>query len=519
MDDGDLPASAPRSTARSTADPPRATLPPSSPSSPSSPFAAAFAAFWAGGAPAPVTALLLCGALGVLGGVLLVGYQPGLGVAVVGVLLAAVAVPGLVRRRAVGDAVTLALAATLVGVVAVRDAEWVVALSVLVAAGAGAVALTAARSAPAVLLGAVSWLLGSIRAVRWVGRGLGALAGARRGQVLGATRSVVVTVLLLLVFGGLFASADAVFASYLPRLDADLLPARLVIGALVAVVAATSLHLSVSPPGWSGLRPPAPNQAGRGEWLLPVAALDALVLAFVLVQAGALVGGHAYVLETAGLGYAQYAREGFAQLVVVTALTLIVVAVAARRAPRSTLRDRVVSRVALGVLCVGTLGVVASALRRMDLYVEAFGLTRLRLLVVAAEVAMAAVLVLVLVAGVRWRGGWLPRATVQVVAVAMIALAVVNPDALIVRHNTTAGLEIPLDLAYLQGLSADAVPAMDEVDEPWRTRLLACAVVDDDPAWPAWNLGRARALEVLDEAGEPITSGAVPCPQQSGPLD
>src|SRR5665811_2172612 len=113
---------------------------------------------------------------------------------------------------------------------------------------------------------------------------------------------------------------------------------------------------------------------------------DAMVLAFVLVQVGGLVDGHEHILETVGLTYAQYAREGFAQLVVATALTLAVVAVAARRAPRESERDRRISRAALGVLCVGTLGVVASALRRMDLYVEAFGMTRLRLFVVVVEV-------------------------------------------------------------------------------------------------------------------------------------
>ena len=170
-------------------------------------------------------------------------------------------------------------------------------------------------------------------------------------------------------------------------------------------------------------------------------ALDAMVLLFVTVQVGALFGGHDHVLETEGLTYAEYAREGFAQLVVVTALTLVVVAVAARRAPRETATDRLLSRLALGALCLGTLGVVASALRRMDLYVEAFGLTRLRVFVTVTEIALAAIFVLLLVAGIRWRGGWLPRAALQVVGVAMLGLALVNPDAQIVRHNTTADLE------------------------------------------------------------------------------
>ena len=296
-----------------------------------------------------------------------------------------------------------------------------------------------------------------------------------------------ITVGLLLVFGLLFTSADDVFAGYVPTVHARWLPAQLAVGAVVAVVAATFAQLALQPPGWSDVRlSPAPA-ARRGEWLLPVVALDVLVLAFVLVQVDTLVGG-----RIGDRTYAQYARQGFWQLVVATALTLVVVAVAARRAP-----DRATARLALGVLCVGTLGVVASALRRMDLYVDAYGLTRLRLLVVVAEVVLGVIVVLVVVAGVRWKGGWLPGAIVQVVAVAMLGLALVNPDAQILRHNTAAAATTPLDITYLQGLSSDAVPAMDQLPEPLRSCLLSEA--DTGPTWGgpmAWNLGRSRAADV-----------------------
>jgi hypothetical protein len=222
-------------------------------------------------------------------------------------------------------------------------------------------------------------------------------------------------------------------------------------------------------------------------------ALDALVVAFVLVQVSTLVGG-----RIGDVTYAQYARQGFWQLVVATALTLVVVAVAARRAP-----DRRTARIALGVLCVATLGVVASALRRMDLYVDTYGLTRLRLLVAVAEVVLGVVIVLVLVAGVRWKGGWLPGAVVQVVAVAMLGLALVNPDAQILRHNTSAAATSPLDIVYLQGLSSDAVPAMDALAEPLRSCVLSRA--DTAPTWGgplAWNLGRSRAADVGPGEGD-----------------
>jgi hypothetical protein len=470
-------------------------------------------AFWASGrTPASAAVLVTCGIVGVAGGALVVGHRLGLGLAVVGLVVWAVAVPALVRRRAFGDLATVALAGALVAMVAVRDAGWVVALCILTAALAGAAAATSARSAPAVLLSVLTWTAGAFRSIPWVKHGAGALVGERRGEVLVALRSIAVTVVLLVVFGALFASADSVFASYIPRPDVGLLPGQLVVGVLVALLAASLGHLALVPPSWSSATLPPGRPARLGEWVLPVGALAALVLAFVLVQVSALLGGHDHVLETAGLGYAEYARQGFAQLVVVTALTLVVVAVAARRAPRETPRERLVTRIALGLLCLGTLGVVASAVRRMDLYVEAFGLTRLRLVVVAVELVLGVVLVLVLVAGVRWRGAWLPRAAVQVTAVAMLALALVNPDALIVRANTTDDLAVETDVLYLRDLSADAVPAMDALDDPVLRGCLLDGTVTPGPDEPAgWNLGRSRAVAILDSFEDTGSAGGEAC--------
>lgn len=485
-------------------------------------MALALREFWsARQGPVPLPVLVGALAAGVVGGAVLVGHRAGLGLAVLGLLVWAAALPVLVRRRSVSDAVTAALSIALVAMVAVRDAEWVAALSVLTAVVVAAVAVTSARSAPAVVLSPVAGAAGVLRVLPWfrgaAGQQLGTLLGTQRSRLLGAARSVLVTVALLVVFGLLFASADQVFASYLPRfeIELDLLPARVVVGVLVALAAAAMAHLALAPPRWTGIALAPGRPAKRGEWLLPVLALDALVLAFVLVQVGALLGGHRYVLETAGLTYAEYARQGFAQLLAATALTLVVVAVAARRAPRETGRDRLLTRIALGLLCVGTLGVVASALRRMDLYVDAFGLTRLRVFAVVVELVLAAVLVLVMVAGVRWRSGWLPRAVVQVVAVAMLGLALLNPDAQIVRHNATADLSAAgTDVLYLQDLSADAVPAMDALDEPLRSCLLARARVDAPTGPIEWNLGRDRATTVLTGAELVETRGS--CAEAAG---
>ncbi|HEY0117915.1 MAG TPA: DUF4173 domain-containing protein [Cellulomonas sp.] len=456
-------------------------------------------AFWSAVRPGASPAVLgAAAAVGIAGGALLVGHRPGLGAALVALAAWGVALPDLVRRRHAGDLALAGWSVLLLAVVAVRDASWLVALSWVVGLGAAAVALTAGRTATGVLSAPLAAVGGLARALPWTLHGMRAAAVDRgRGAWL-ALRTGAVALGLVLVFGALFASADPVFASFVPHLRLDDLPAHVVVGLLVAVVTAAAVQLAHAGTPWAqATRPPA-APARPVEWLVPVVALDVLMLAFLAVWVSALAKGDAYIRQATGLTYAQYARRGFGQLVVVTALTLLVVAVAARRAPQDTRDHRLRARVALGALCLGTLGVVASALARMSLYVGTYGLTRLRLLSAWGEVAMGVVVVLVLVAGVRWRGGWLPRAAVHVVAIAMLSLALVNPDALVVRYDAAA-TDLPggLDVDYAAQLSADAVPAVDGLAEPVRSEILGRMRVTPPQGLAGWNLGRSRAAAVL----------------------
>jgi hypothetical protein len=208
-----------------------------------------------------------------------------------------------------------------------------------------------------------------------------------------------------------------------------------------------------------------------------------------------LFGGDRHVLETRGLTYAEYARGGFWQLLTVTALTLVVIAAAARFAPDA---DRVLVRALLGPLTVLTLVIVASALFRMHTYEEAYGFTRLRVLVSVCEAWLGSVLLLVLVAGVRLRGRHLPEAAVATAVVALLGLAMANPDGFIAERNVTRYAETgDIDLPYLSGLSADAVPALDRLPAPQRDCALAAQVRGQEDGWREWNLGRSRAEDVL----------------------
>jgi len=106
-------------------------------------------------------------------------------------------------------------------------------------------------------------------------------------------------------------------------------------------------------------------------------------------------------------------------------------------------------------------------------------------------------------------------------------LALANPDAVILRHNTTVLATVlagaaeaseaseasdasdVADLDYLRGLSADAVPSAAALEEPLRSCVLATMEVVAPEGFADWNLGRMRAADVL--AGEPVDPTGVDC--------
>ena len=180
-----------------------------------------------------------------------------------------------------------------------------------------------------------------------------------------------------------------------------------------------------------------------------------------------------------------------------TALTLLVVWAAARKAPRTTAGDRVWLRGSLGLLCVLTLVVVASALHRMHVYQEAYGFTRLRLLVDVFEGWLGLLVLGVIAAGLTLRAAWLPRAALLSGAGLLLVLAAVNPDAWIAQHNLDRyDATGKVDWSYLQGLSADAVPVLATLPD----EVVGCALTGHEPGsddWLEWNLGRQRAVPVL----------------------
>jgi hypothetical protein len=452
---------------------------------------------------APRTALAAVLLTGLVGAAVLVPKRPGLGWLLTGVAVAGTAIVTAWasgrRRPAPGQFLWGAAALALLAVGAFRAAGWIYAYCVLGALLAGSLAVAGGRTVPGLARGMAAGAVAGVRGLPWAARGLAAVRRRRHGGPrLGL--SVLVAAALLLVFGALLASADEAFRAVVTALSPDLDgmdTAREVFGFLTGTaVALGTAFLAANRPGYDGIDPLPPGRPVRRiEWVVPLAALDALFLVFAVVQLTVLAGGH-----WAGTDYARYTRQGFFQLVAVTVLTLIVLGLVVWVAPRQERTDRILLRVLLGALAGLALVIVASALLRLGRYEQAYGWTRLRVLVGAVEVWLGLLFVLVLAAGIRLRAGWLPRAVAGTAVAGLLAVALVSPDRFIADRNVDRFARTgDIDLSYLATLSADAVPALDRLPEDYRSCALWRIAVDmgESDGWRTWNLGRAQARAIL----------------------
>lgn len=265
--------------------------------------------------------------------------------------------------------------------------------------------------------------------------------GGRRVTMRRVGLAVAIAVPAIIVLGMLLASADMVFAYALSRLAADV--------DMTAVAGHTAFVLAAFPFMFSLL---ANQDMSDGEvaglygrrvalsldpvvTAIVLGAVLALYVVFCAVQFAFLFAGAGL---PDGMTYAEYARGGFFQLLLVAAIDLGVFGVVLSYAPRTrTLTAMLVALVAAtGVMLV-------SAGMRLGLYVGAYGLTWLRFASSTFIGLLAVVLVLCLVktATVRMRVDRLPLvATCFVLSVVWyVALGWCDPMALVDAYNASHG--------------------------------------------------------------------------------
>ena len=364
----------------------------------------------------------------------------------------------------------------------------------------------------------------------------------------GVVRGLALAMPLLLVFGLLFASADAIFASFAGHLvdwqvDLGELPLRTGVAFLIAWVVAGLLAVATglgeirlpsdahpaapvagAPPPMQSLgamvATPAPAPAaaaaprlGTVEALTILVAVDALFALFVGLQLAYLFGG-LDTMAAGGIPYATYARRGFFELVAVTCLAgCLVVGLHAVVVERT--RAFVAASLALAGL---TAIVLVSAAFRLALYQDAYGWTELRLYVAATIVWLAIGIAAAAVLLVRDRMRWLGHSMAIGALAVLVVMNAIGPQRVVAEANVARLLDpslVPpdgrqgIDLDYVLTLGHDAdpslvaaLPALTGADRERLVTDLEARWLDlgrpDYAGWPAWNLARTRAAAALD---------------------
>lgn len=223
-----------------------------------------------------------------------------------------------------------------------------------------------------------------------------------------------------------------------------------------------------------------------------LALVNVVYLAFVLVQFSYLFGGKDLsFLEN--LTYAQYARQGFAQLVLVTVINIVVILSSLYTTVTTNKMQSLFLRLLLNLMSALTLVIVASAFYRMSLYQDAYGFTHLRIFVQVFEIWLGVIIASLIIRIYRDQFPFAKTLIVSAIGV-YVALCCINIDSHIARKNLAASHEVvELDTEYLFSLSADAVDEQLEVlDESTTVPSKRYASLD---YWQSWNYHRADAVK------------------------
>jgi hypothetical protein len=315
-------------------------------------------------------------------------------------------------------------------------------------------------------------------------------------QVRSVLRGCFLALPILLVFTALLASADMVFSDFLESLVSWISPPGFgwveqlfIIGAVAWATSAwldmlmvdrytssksAPTHTWGSPdaapygnepftanwqPPVVTPKPPKPFRLGMIESVIVLVSVNLLFFVFVIIQARYFFGGKSNI-NAEGYTYSAYARRGFFELVIVSLFTMLLIVILDAITRRQGNQTRLFQGLAVGMIVL-TLVILVSAFRRMGLYEDAYGFTRLRVFTHVFMIWLAALFVALILDLFRLypRLFWIGSG---VAALGFFAtLNLMNVDGFIADRNIDRYYDTgKLDVAYLTSLSDDAVPAM-----------------------------------------------------------
>jgi len=310
-----------------------------------------------------------------------------------------------------------------------------------------------------------------------------------------AVRGLVIAAPALVLFAVLLMSADEAFAKLIQNLFFFNVP-EAIIHVIVTIVVGAICAGFLRSLLFSGemVRLPRPGFLAlpAAETNVALALVNLLFAAFVAVQFRYLF----LIRNPASL--AQYARRGFFELVLVVMLVVPMLLGVEWLVTKKNRLFRLLATIQVALVLV----IAASALRRMQLYRDEFGLTQMRVYTTAFMIWLAVVLLWLVATVLTGHRGRFAIGAIVTGMIAVVVLHAINPDALVVETNLArarAGRRV-FDANYVSRLSDDAAPVIlaNRAAFAANPDVLRKFIARPRPTgWRTWNLSRARALALV----------------------
>ncbi|MBR1692805.1 MAG: DUF4173 domain-containing protein [Lachnospiraceae bacterium] len=273
---------------------------------------------------------------------------------------------------------------------------------------------------------------------------------------------ILIAVPLLIVIMALLMSADAVFRNLFNEIFENIVIPENVIGICFMLCLGTLGSYMIIANLSSGQSNAQSESKRIHEPIVAItftSVLTVIYLLFSFIQIFYLFLGNLKLPE--GYTYAQYAREGFFQLLFVCIINLFIVLICI-----DYFKEHTVLKAVLSVFCACTFIMIASSAMRMILYIQAYQLSSDRVLVLWALFVITILMALVCI-NIFKADFPLFRYGVVVVSVCYILLSLSRPDTYIAKYNIEASHADnssgdSTDYYYLlYDLSADATPVLE----------------------------------------------------------
>ncbi|MDR2610870.1 MAG: DUF4173 domain-containing protein [Clostridiales Family XIII bacterium] len=195
----------------------------------------------------------------------------------------------------------------------------------------------------------------------------------------------------------------------------------------------------------------------------PLIILCIIYLIFIAALAGYLTAAFGSDLP-GGYTYAEYARRGFFELCAVAAINLCALGFAWLFSKRKAGGHPKPLRIIGGTLTALTLLLIMTAASKMIMYVDAYGLSRLRLYTLWFLLVLACTFIVLLIWHIRPSGAGKPLVITCVIL--FLSLYLANTDGMIARYNVKNYLD-----GGLKTVDVEMLVNMSDATAPWLYEL------------------------------------------------